>query len=48
MRMLEGRLHGLEIAKTTYKAEDREKPRRIVMVRQEVAKRPKAADKRGR
>ena len=30
---------------TTYQAEDWEKPRRIVMVRQEVEKRPKAAGK---
>ena len=36
---------GLEIAETTYQAEDWEKPRRIVMVRQEVEKRPKAAGK---
>ena len=36
---------GLEIAETTYQAEGWEKPRRIVMVRQEVEKRPKAAGK---
>ena len=39
---------GLEIAETTYKAEEWEKPRRIVMVRQEVEKRPKAAGKQVR
>lgn len=39
---------GLEIAETTYRAEDWEKPRRIVMVRQEVEKRPKAAGKQVR
>ena len=39
---------GLEIAETTYQAEGWEKPRRIVMVRQEVEKRPKAAGKQVR
>ena len=36
---------GLEIAETTYQAEGWERERRIVMVRQEVEKRPKAAGK---
>lgn len=36
---------GLEISETVYKAEDWEEPRRIVMIRQEVEKRPKAAGK---
>ena len=36
---------GLEIAETTYQAEHWDSPRRIVMVRQEVEKRPKAAGK---
>ena len=36
---------GLEIAETTYKAEGWDKPRRIVMVRQELEKRPKSAGK---
>jgi len=36
---------GIEIAETTYKAEDWDKPRRIVMVRQHINKRPKAAGK---
>ena len=36
---------GLEISETTYQANDWEKPRRIVMVRQEIEKRPKAAGK---
>lgn len=39
---------GLEIAETTYQAEGWEKPRRIVMVRHEVEKRPKAAGKQVR
>ena len=39
---------GLEIAETTYQAEGWEKPRRIVMVRQEVEKRPKATGKQVR
>ena len=39
---------GLEIAETTYQAEGWKKPRRIVMVRQEVEKRPKAAGKQAR
>lgn len=34
---------GIEIAETTYQADDWDAPRRIVMVRQEIAKRPKAA-----
>ena len=34
---------GIEIAETTYQAEDLEKARRMVMVRQEIEKRPKAA-----
>ena len=39
---------GLEIAETTYQAEHWDCPRRIVMVRQEVEKRPKAAGKQVR
>lgn len=39
---------GLEISESTYKADCWEKPRRIVMVRQEVEKRPKAAGKQVR
>ena len=39
---------GLEIAETTYQAEHWDSPRRIVMVRQEVEKRPKAAGKQVR
>ncbi len=39
---------GLEIAETTCQAEGWEKPRRIVMVRQEVEKRPNAAGKQVR
>lgn len=39
---------GLEIAETTYKADNWEKPRRIVMVRQEIEERPKAAGKQVR
>lgn len=39
---------GLEIAETTYRAELWDCPRRIVMVRQEVEKRPKAAGKQVR
>lgn len=38
--------NGLEISETTYQANGWEKPRRIVMVRQEIEKRPKAAGKR--
>lgn len=36
---------GLEISETTYQADGWEKPKRIVMVRQEIGKRPKAAGK---
>lgn len=36
---------GLEISETSYQAEGWETPRRIVMVRQEIEKRPKAAGK---
>lgn len=36
---------GIEMAETTYQAQSWECPRRIVMVRQEVEKRPKAAGK---
>ena len=36
---------GLEISETTYQAGTWEKPRRIIMVRQEIEKRPKAAGK---
>ena len=36
---------GLEISETIYQANGWEKPRRIVMVRQEIEKRPKAAGK---
>ena len=36
---------GLQIGETTYQAETWEKPRRLVMVRQEIKKRPKAAGK---
>lgn len=39
---------GLEISETTYQADGWERPRRIVMVRQEVEKRPKAAGKQVR
>lgn len=39
---------GLEIAETTYQAEHWDSPKRIVMVRQEVEKRPKAAGKQVR
>lgn len=39
---------GLEIAETTYQAEHWDSPKRIVMVRQEVKKRPKAAGKQVR
>ena len=39
---------GLEISETTYKADSWDKPRRIVMVRQEIEKRPQAAGKRVR
>ena len=41
-------IDGLEISETTYKADCWEEPRRIVMVRQEVEKRPKAAGKQVR
>ena len=34
---------GIEIAETTYQGEDWESPRRLVMVRQHIQKRPKAA-----
>lgn len=43
-----GGTDGLEISETTYQAENWESPRRIVMVRQEVEKRPKAAGKQVR
>jgi len=36
---------GIEMAETTYRAQSWDSPRRIVMVRQEVEKRPKAAGK---
>lgn len=36
---------GLEIAETVYQADQWQKPRRIVMIRQEIEKRPKAAGK---
>jgi len=36
---------GLEIAETIYQADDWEEPRRMIMVRQEIQKRPKAAGK---
>jgi len=36
---------GLEIAETTYQADDWEMPRRLIMVRQEVNKRPQAVGK---
>ncbi len=36
---------GIEIAETTYQAEDWEQPRRLVMVRQKISRRPKAAGK---
>ena len=36
---------GLEISETTYRAYGWEQPRRIVMIRQEIKKRPKAAGK---
>lgn len=36
---------GLEISETTYQADGWESPRRIVMIRQEMQKRPKAAGK---
>ena len=36
---------GLEISETVYQANGWEKPRRIVMVRQDIDKRPKAAGK---
>lgn len=36
---------GLEIAETMYQADQWQKPRRIVMIRQEIEKRPKAAGK---
>jgi len=34
---------GIEIAETTYQAEDWDKARRMIMIRQEIEKRPKAA-----
>jgi hypothetical protein len=37
---------GLEITETTYKADNWEHPRRIIMVRQEIQKRPKATGKK--
>lgn len=36
---------GLDISETTYKSDSWEKPRRIIMVRQEIEKRPQAAGK---
>ena len=39
---------GLDISETTYRAEDWNRPRRVVMVRQEVEKRPQAAGKQVR
>lgn len=39
---------GLEISEATYQADSWEKPRRIVMVRQEIEERPKAAGKQVR
>lgn len=36
---------GLEIGETTYQADDWEEPRRLIMVRQEINKRPKAVGK---
>jgi hypothetical protein len=36
---------GIEIAETTYQANDWDMPRRMVMVRQKISKRPKAAGK---
>ena len=36
---------GLEIAETTYQADGWKEPRRIVMVRQEIERRPNAAGK---
>lgn len=36
---------GLEIGESTYQAEDWDKPRRIIMIRQEITKRPKAVGK---
>lgn len=36
---------GLDISETTYQSDSWEKPRRIIMVRQEIEKRPKAAGK---
>jgi hypothetical protein len=36
---------GLEIAETTYQAPEWEEPRRLIMVRQQIDKRPKAAGK---
>lgn len=40
--------NGIEISETTYQAQGWERPRRIVMVRQEIEKRPKAAGKQVR
>ena len=39
---------GLEISETAYRANSRDKPRRTIMVRQEIAKRPNAASKQVR
>lgn len=36
---------GLEIGETTYQADDWQEPRRLVMIRQEISKRPKAVGK---
>lgn len=36
---------GLDISETTYKSDSWEKPRRIIMVRQEIEKHPMAAGK---
>lgn len=36
---------GIEIAETTYQAENWDKPRRMIMIRQQIDKRPKAAGK---
>ena len=37
---------GIHIAESAYQAQDWKKPRRIIMVRQEIDKRPKAAGKK--
>lgn len=39
---------GLEISETAYRANSRDKPRRTIMVRQEITKRPNAASKQVR